>query len=360
MAFKDRFETNNIKFLTIHKPSEATGKLKQIYAQVNHDFMLAAPFTLHAAEPDLVASVWSAERETMFYGIVPRAHKEAVVSEVAKTNHCPYCISAHTLMMQASGEEDASKIVLNNNGNVNDPLLQQRIEWGAATRTPDAPILKNPPFTVEEAPEIIGGALAFHYINRMVNIFIKGDMMPNMGAFNSIVRKGVSRFMMKSILERELIAGASLKFLPEADLPMEFSWAQNHQHISRSFAGITATIDYYIHQVISSNIIHLVSQPYNQWNGEDMGISRKWVKDLTQNLNEKERYAANLMLLAGLAPYQITETDIELFRTQYPDDKQLLAVTSWGAWSAVKRISTWLHLPDKQELPHYLTTETTH
>lgn len=112
----------------------------------------------------------------MFYGIVPRAHKEAVVSEVAKTNHCPYCISAHTLMMQASGEEDASKIVLNNNGNVNDPLLQQRIEWGAATRTPDAPILKNPPFTVEEAPEIIGGALAFHYINRMVNIFIKGDM----------------------------------------------------------------------------------------------------------------------------------------------------------------------------------------
>lgn len=343
MTLKDQFETNNIRFLTIHKPSEATGKLKQIYAQVDRDFMLVAPFTLHAAEPDLVAAVWSAERETMLYGLVPRAHKEAVVSEVAKTNQCPFCVSAHTLMMAAAGENDASQVVYTGKGHIADELLRQRIEWGASTRTPDAEILHNPPFNAVEAPEIIGGALAFHYINRMVSLFIEGDMMPNMGLLNGFIRNGVWRFMMKSKMEKQSIPGDSLQFLPEADLPDVFDWAKNHPHISRSFAGITATHEKYAQQVVSPDLLAPVQAEYDRWSGEDTGISRKWLAEATTDLSEADRSAASMMLLAGFAPYQVTESDINAFREHYPDDRQLLAVTGWGAWAAVRRISTWIY-----------------
>jgi len=349
MVLKDRFATNSIRFLKIHKPSKAQGKLHKIYNQINKDAILVAPFTLHASEPNLVAAVWSANRETMFYGIVPRSYKEAIASEVARINECPFCVSVHTLVMQASGEEKASDTILHQTkNNIANEQLRDIIAWSTSTRTPDAEILKNPPFTVEEAPEIIGSALTFHYLTRMVNIFIEGDLMPNMGIVNGIIRKGISQFMLKSLVERELIPGDSLQFLPDALLPKEFNWAKDHPHISQTFAGINAIMNQHIEQTVSSTIIDLVQSHYDKWQGEDTGISRKWIKDATEGLSESEAIATSLMLLAGFAPYQISESDIETFRQYYPDDKQLLAVTAWGAWATVRRISTWLHLPNHE------------
>lgn len=336
--------TQGIQHLSVESPRKAEGKLKQVYAQINHDLTLAAPFTLHASQPDLVAAVWSAERETMFHGIVPRGHKEAVVASVAVINECPYCVDAHTVMMQASDEGDAAKIVREQSGTVQDAKMQALVDWAKASRTPDANIILKPPFSAEEAPEIIGGALAFHYINRMVNIFVDGMMMPDMGFLNRMMRDMMSGTAIKAMMQRKIEPGASLKFLPEADLPEEFSWAENNDIIAKTFAGITATITSQAEEIVSEELFATVQAVYDSWHGEDMGMGRAWVNQAIANLDEKEAIVAKMMLLAGLASYQVTESDIQAFRQYYPDDAQIISVTAWGAWSAVRRISSWLRV----------------
>ena len=344
MAMMDMMATHGIQYLTIEPPSKATGKLKQVYAQISRDMALAAPFTLHSSQPDLVAGVWSAERETLFHGIVPRGYKEAVAATVAVINECPYCIDAHSVMMQASDEGDAAKIVKSQSGTIKDEKLQQLVDWAKASRTPDADIILNPPFSKEEAPEIIGGALAFHYINRMVNIFVEGEMMPDMGFMNGLMRNIMSGTMIKSMIQRKTVPGDSLQFLPEADLPDDFAWAVNNEIIAKTFAGFADILSKLIRDVVLEGTIATVQSVYDSWHGDDKGISRAWLNQAIDSLDEKEVVSAKLMLLAGLASYQVTESDIADFRQYYPEDAQLIAVTAWGAWSAVRRISSWLHV----------------
>jgi AhpD family alkylhydroperoxidase len=343
MNLMNNMAISGIKYVKVISPGKATGKLKQIYDQINHDFAVAPPFTLHSALPDLVAAVWSAERETMFHGIVPRGRKEAIVAAVAIINQCPYCIDAHTLMMQATNEGDAAKILSGQSGNIADLELQQLVNWAKATRTPGASIITNPPFTAEEAPEIIGAALAFHYINRMANIFLDDHMMPEMGFLSGAMRNIMANTMIKSLIQRKIRAGESLQFLPEANLPDEFGWAAQNDVLVRTFAGITATINTHAENLFSEKALATVEACIRQWNGDDIGMSRAWINGLVADLHEQDAAAARLMLLAGLASYQVTETEINHFRQYYPDDAHIIAATAWGAWSAVRRISAWLY-----------------
>lgn len=342
MKMMDTMATRGIKYVNVISPNKASGKLKQIYRQISHDFALAPPFTLHSPVPDLVAAVWSMERETMFHGFVPRGHKEAVVAAVAIINDCPYCIDAHTLMMQASDENEAAKVLSSQTGNISNAELQELIKWAKATRTPSANILKKPPFLPQANTEIIGAALAFHYINRMANIFLDDHMMPKMGIASGMVRNLMASTMIKSMLQRKIIPGASLEFLPEASLPEVFSWARENEIIARTFAGITTIVDTHAGMLFSDRVFTSVSDQINNWHGQDMGMSRTWLNSVVKDVDEADAVAIRLMLLAGLASYQVTVSDIEQFRRFYPDDAALIVATSWGAWAVVQRISTWL------------------
>jgi len=342
MKAMDNMATRGIKYVSVTTPKKASGKLKQIYDQINRDFALAPPFTLHSAVPDLVAAVWSLERETMFHGIVPRGHKEAVVAAVAIINECPYCIDAHTLMMQASDESEAVKALSSNGGRIADAELQRLVDWAKATRTPDAGILLNPPFSPEAAPEIIGAALAFHYINRMANIYLDDHMMSKMGVVSGLVRNLMASTVIKAMLQRKIVPGASIEFLPEANPPEEFDWASQNEILSRTFAGVTTVINTHARKLFSEKVFDIVCDFIGGWNGEDMGMSRLWLNPVIRDLDEADAVATRLMLLAGLTSYQVTEADIKKFRRIYSDDAALVAATSWGVWTAVQRISTWL------------------
>lgn len=280
----------------------------------------------------------------MFHGIVPRGQKEAVVATVAVINKCPYCVGAHTLMMQGVNETAAADVIYKGDGQIQDKRTRQLVEWAKATRTPEANIILNPPFSTAEAPEIIGGALAFHYINRMVNIFIEGEMMPKMGFLTGMMRKVMAGTMIKSMLQRKIEPGTGLQFLPKADLPDEFLWAAGNTIIANTFAGITAVIENIARTVVTNEVINAAQAYIHTWNGADMGMSQAWVTEATSGLNEKDAAAARLMLLAGLASYQVSESDVEAFRKHYPTDAELIAVTAWGAWTAIRRISTWLRI----------------
>jgi hypothetical protein len=66
----------------------------------------------------------------------------------------------------ASAEGIVASVYPQRNDQIRDADVRSVVEWAAATRLPGAKILLSPPFSRKNAPEIIGTAVFFHYINR--------------------------------------------------------------------------------------------------------------------------------------------------------------------------------------------------
>jgi hypothetical protein len=107
------------------------------------------------------------------------------------------------------------------------------------SRSPSSVPLLAPPFSRRQAPEIIGTTMIYHYLNRMIQVFLPESMLPIFlrgGIIGKVVWSQVGRKLAHS-RDQAKEAGASLRFLPEADLPAEMSWAAPEPSISRAFAG---------------------------------------------------------------------------------------------------------------------------
>ncbi len=76
-----------------------------------------------------------------------------------------------------------------------------------------------------------------------------------------------------------------------------------------------------------------------------MGISRRWVDEALADAKTAHLPAARLMLTTALASYQVDAGLIEDFRSQYPDDAQLIAATAWASFTAARRVGLWLAEP---------------
>ena len=159
----------------VHDPRTAT-----VREQSRRDFgMLVPPFALHLPAPDALAACWAIIAEPTHGRRVGRAAKEAVAAAVSATNACPYCVDVHTTMLHAlGGRAPAAAIASGEPDTIADPDLRAVVTWARATRQPEAPILRERPFPDDHAPELIGVALAYHYINRMVNIFAAASPFP--------------------------------------------------------------------------------------------------------------------------------------------------------------------------------------
>lgn len=148
--------------------------------QIWQDFgMIVPPFLLHLPAPAALSASWAIIREPTHGHRVPRAVKEAVAASVSAANACPYCVDVHTTALHALGDRAAAAAIASGRSQtITDPTLHAVVSGALATREPDAPILRRRPFPDEHAPELIGVVLAYHYINRMVNIFVAGSPFP--------------------------------------------------------------------------------------------------------------------------------------------------------------------------------------
>ncbi len=313
--------------------------------------MLAPPYTLHSPSPPVLAGVWSVNRETLLTGSVLRHYKEAVAAAVSRSNECPYCLDAHTMTLHGVAEHRvANAISKGQHGEIEDEKLRSLVDWAAATRTPDAEILRSPPFTRREAPEIIGTAVGFHYINRMANVFLDESPLPLPSILNGArgALKRMAGWMMKANLHLDRQPGESLQFVPEADLPDDSAWAASNPAVAGAVAGFSAVIEQVSQTALPEPARALVCEQLQTWNGEPPGFGRHWVEEATAGLDEVSRPAARLALLTALASYQVDESVIEAYRAQHPGDDKLIEVTAWASFIAAQRIGTWLHIEDRE------------
>jgi len=340
----EREAVSGVKYVSPVHPSRAEGVVGSIYGEVREDYVIAGPMTLHSPSPHVLAGMWAVLRETLVVGQVPRAHKEAVAATVSRINSCPYCIEAHGLSVAGAGAtEEARAIETGDAEAIGDDHLRRLVEWAAVTRRPRDLLLSDPPFDEQSRAEIAGTALTFHYINRMVSIFLEDSGLPFVGAVPAL--RGPARLaagpMMRRILAGSPEPGRSLARLPAASVSEDFAWL-GRPSVVTAFSALTAILDEEVDSVLPSTARDAVSATLGEWHGEESPLGRQWVEDAVAALDPAARPAATIALLAALAPYRLSDSDVAALGLSHPGDQVLLAVTGWGALSATRRIASWL------------------
>lgn len=338
-----------VKYIHPVKPNAAEGLVAEVYAQIKRDFgKVVEPFSLHSPLPKLLAGAWMASRESEIVGNVPRGTKEAIAASVSKLNQCPYCVDAHTIMLNATGESQiASAVSEARYDQISNAKTRKLVKWALATRTPDAKILRSPPFSWEAAPEIIGTAVFYHYINRMVSVLLTETPLPSNRTFLKKPLKRVASLIFSRAAKRPKTAGESLQFLPEAKLPADLSWAETSTNVAAAFARFAAAVENVGVLALSPEIRSFVQEKVDAWNGKIQELNRSWVEQCLKEFSDPPRTEVKLALLTALAPYQIDKDVILAFRKCFPEDNKLVGALAWASFTSARKIGTWLHTPPR-------------
>ncbi|MBW1847643.1 MAG: carboxymuconolactone decarboxylase family protein [Deltaproteobacteria bacterium] len=335
-----------IRYVKPVAPNSTKGLVARVYPQIKKEFgALVEPFTLHSPSPELLAGAWSACRESLLVGSVRRDIKEAVAATVSRINRCPYCVDAHTIMLNAtSARNSADAIIHQRDDRIRDAAVRSIVKWAAATRSPEAKVLLSPPFSRKDAPEIIGTAVFFHYVNRMASVLLSETPLPS----NHPLLKGfftrMAGWFFSRAIHRSKPLGTSLELLPESELPADFTWAKTSPNIAGAFARFAAVVNRAGRDFIPEDVRDCVVKHVETWDGKDPKLGRHWVEEAMSGLDEKSKDIGRLVLLTALAPYQVDKGVVNAFTTHITGDDRLIGALAWGSFTAARRIGTWLYV----------------
>jgi hypothetical protein len=334
-----RRSLDQVRHVAPVRPRQARGLVAAVYRQVERDFgMLAPPVALHSPAPGPLAASWLMLRESLIAdGLADRASKEAVAAAVSEANACPYCVEVHQATLDGLPPSAASGAVG---------------VWAKGTTTRRSAEGAEVPFPAEWAPELIGVAVTFQYLNRMVHVFL-GDspLPPNVPA---AARGKARRFLgwyMGSAAGRAVRAGESLELLPDVPLAGDLSWAATHPTIAGTFARAVVAIEVGGVRSVPQAVRELVTARLSTWDGEPSGPSRAWVNDAITGLAPGDRAAGRLALLTALASYQIDQSVVDEFRREHPEDGTLVELISWSSMAAARRVGSWIPTSGRFEPP---------
>jgi AhpD family alkylhydroperoxidase len=333
--------TNRVRYLTPVAPNQAQGQLAAVYQQIRQELgLVPEPFTLHSPAPPLLAGFWSVFRASLLVGMAPRGAKEAVAAAVSDLNRCPWCVDAHTTMLYATGHQHTAQAILSDGDRSHLPKdMRAIVDWAYATRTPEASALAYPPFPSEQAGEFLGTALAFHYLNRVVSVFLTETFLPTMPWMRAASRR-LGGWLFASMGRRTFAAGE-----PDgaSALPVELHWMAQWPTVAHAFATWESIVENLGTQALPETVRRLLDRTVGAWNGREPGISRRWVEDAIAPLIDEERPIGRVAFLAALAPYQMDATTMQEYLDLQPDQALVMSAVAWASWRAARRIGTWLY-----------------
>jgi len=327
VRFAVRKSLRDTRYVKVVAPRKAAGVVAEVY----RDFrMLAPPTALHSASPDALAASWMILRETLLaQGVAERASKEAVAAGVSQANACPYCVDVHSMTLNS----------------IPDAADQSALEaWAQASGT--AATVGAPLFPPEQAPELIGVAVAFQYYNRMVNVFLRDSPFPSHVPESA---KPKARQVLGGVLQPTEGAGPrpgdAVDLLPPAPMPADLEWARGNPLVADAFARAYAAIEAAGARSVPESVRTMVDSRLSTWNGEAPGISRSWVEEAVADLPEADRPAGRLALAIVHASYQVDDDLVAAYRQTAPGDDTLIELAAWASMKAARRISTWIAQP---------------
>jgi AhpD family alkylhydroperoxidase len=339
-----RGSVRDVKYVHAVRSSRAAGVVGEVYTQLERDFgLLAPPVALHSPSPAVLAAVWAMLRESLIAdGLASRADKEVVAAAVSMANSCPYCVEVHGMALGSLGHGGTADAIGGGaSERIEDPGTRALAAWAAGGTGGIA--------RPERIPELVAVAVAFHYLNRVVNVFLGSSPLP--GAVPASARP-----MVRSVLGRFLRPGAatpgdSLGLLPEATgaTPGDLKWTDGSEIITAAFVRAGEAVERAAGSVVSPRIREVVLRELASWNGTSPGLSRSWVESPVSVLPDAERPAARLALLTAIAAYQVDETVVADFRRGQPEDNALVELVAWASLIAARGFGKRLAGTARQE-----------
>jgi AhpD family alkylhydroperoxidase len=364
-----------MRFIEPVEPRHTRGLVADVYGEIRRDFALLrdpdgnSPWLAQSPDPAILAGFWSAFYEAVVAeGSVERADKELVAAAVSLGNDCPFCVDAHSFLCRVASEPGtATALGERRIADIEDSRKRELATWAAATREPGTKAARQLPFTEREAPEIIGTALAFHYANRIVEVF-QGHRGLNFGPTTlERVTIPVVAVVAGRALRRRHEPGRALRFLPEAELTEDMEWARAAPTIASAWASFARVVEHGGSSVLSPAESGFVISALEDWDGRDRPIHSGSVEQALRVVSRRSRPAVRLALLAAFAPDAVDEDVVGHFRRTGQGDRELVRAVSWAALQAVRRIGALLaqdggREPDRAAsapAPRYATTRTT-
>ncbi|KAB8183654.1 carboxymuconolactone decarboxylase family protein [Microbispora catharanthi] len=328
------------RYVTPVPTEAAAGLIAQVYAQIASDFGMARMplFLTLSPAPEVLAPTWAMLRESLLAGQAPRAAKEVVATGVSLANKCPFCVDAHTVLLHATGEHELAETVARGE-KPSDPEHARLFAWATGTATSG----QAPPCPPGHAAELIGTALAFHFINRMVSSLLTDDLLPA-GLQRSRLVRGLGGRALARTVRRRLPQGEALPLLrglPSGPVP---AWAAGTP-AGTAFAALLAAAGEGVH-LLGDTAREAVVEAVADWDGEHPALSG-WPSGPLADVAPAQRPAARLALLAALAPYRVTDADVAAWREAGGgrSDADLVRLLAFGAITAVRRIEAALAVP---------------
>jgi AhpD family alkylhydroperoxidase len=99
----------------------------------NEGFFYTRRYVQEQVVPSRLTAVWSAFRESMLVGSVPREIKEAIAVSISQINRCPFCVDAHVVMLHAAMAHGAVWALVNGRADRLSERMRAVTSWARAT-----------------------------------------------------------------------------------------------------------------------------------------------------------------------------------------------------------------------------------
>ncbi|GAA2868477.1 carboxymuconolactone decarboxylase family protein [Actinoplanes cyaneus] len=327
-----RLSLRHIRRLTAVPPSAAPPRVRAVYDQVETEFgMLAPPVALHAAAPEVLDAVWLMLRETLLAGRPgDRAEKEAVAAAVSAANSCPYCTEVHGAALAGLRPgADARLIAGGRVEEVRDPRLRSLARWARDGRPPP------PDVGPSGRAAAIGVAVTFHYLNRMVNIFLEDSPLAGAPAVPRAVGRRAAPRLFGRLARTRVVPGRPAT---TPHLPGDLTWAAPIASIGDAMVRACAAIEAGGAAVLPGAVRDLVEARLDDPRecGPGLGL-RPWADAALRDLPEEQRAVGRLALLAAYASSRVADADIAAVRAAGLGDGALVRLTAWASMAAARR-----------------------
>jgi alkylhydroperoxidase/carboxymuconolactone decarboxylase family protein YurZ len=323
-----RRAVGQVRYLRPVPARRASGLVAEVYRQLEDEFgMLAPPVALHAQLPELLAASWLMLRESLVAtGPLSRYQRELVAVAVSRANACPYCVTVHGLAESAL----ASTAMPTDDLPTGDlPTSAGLAEWVASSLRRDTARRLPPP--TGSGSQLLGVATTFHYLNRMVNVFLPESPLPT-------VLSGPGGGMVQRLLAgragRPHPAGTALELLPAGP-------RRHPDPVVEAFSRAEGAVRRAVDRWLTPGLAGLLPAVLADWDGSPPALTDTRLADALDTLPADERPAARLALLTAISSYRVTPVVVEEFRRWQPADEALLAIAAWASLLAARELGSW-------------------
>jgi len=333
-----------IKHIKYIKKNQAKGHLKRLYKHMELNFgKLAEPFVIHSIDEELTAGIWAVFYETILVdGEVKRSLKEAIATSVSEINKCNYCVDAHTIMIFGTEKILLEIITTIKEGKTIATTQEEKLVfWALQNLKFDSSIILNPPFTKDKAPEIIGTAVLFHYINRMVNLFAGNTPLPTTKMRGALIRIA-SGFIFAKAIKKKKIKGESLLFIDEGINGDSFTWAGQKPVIQKAFQYFKYQTEHKIDQILSPALISLLKSQATQLNLIKSGFGNEKLEIFLKTVKPAERQIAEFCFLTMFESHKVYEKHFQGLKQRFKD-AEILRVAAFVSMLIADRIGQELY-----------------